>query len=451
MAAQQIEAAADRTEHAQGEDIHLEQAHGIQIVLVPLNDGALGHGRVFHRHQGVQRVFGNHETAGVLGQVPGKADQLPGEREHPAQDRAVRVEAAFTQAFQGRRIVTPAPAAVGQGVDLVRRQPEGLGHITHRAGGVVAADHRRQRCAGAAVALEHVLQHFFAAFVFEVHVDIRRLVALPGQEALEQRIHQARVDLGDAQGKTHRRVGRRATALAQDRAAAGETHNVMHREEVAFVAQLADQFQFVIDLLQGLGVDTVRPAQGDAFLGNRAQPGFGVMPCGHQLSRVVITQLAEVEGAAAGNGQGFIKQGLGVQRTQGFKTAQMPLAIGVQARAGFGHRDVMADGGHGVLQGTAAACMHMHIAAGHCRDIQAGGQVQALLQIAPIVLAAMQVHRQPQALGEGATQPLDRGLGVAVVGDPERQQAIERLIEVLVQQAIVAFFGTPSRQGDQAA
>jgi len=138
VATQQVETAADRAEHAQGEDIHLEQADGVEVVLVPLDDGALGHRRIFHRHQGVQRVFGNHKAAGVLGQVPGEADQLLGQREYAAQHRAVGVETALAQAFQGWRLVTPAPAALGQGIDLVRRQPHGPWPPSpHRAGTVV--------------------------------------------------------------------------------------------------------------------------------------------------------------------------------------------------------------------------------------------------------------------------------------------------------------------------
>ncbi|KWV86540.1 hypothetical protein PFLmoz3_03973 [Pseudomonas fluorescens] len=432
MSAQQIEAAADRAEHAQGKDVHLEQTDGVEVVFVPLDNGALGHGRIFHRHQGVQRVFADHKAARVLGQVPRKTDQLLGQRQDTPQQWAVRVEAAFTQALQRRRLIAPAPAAIGQGVDLVRRQPEGLGHITYRARGVVTADHRRQGCTGAAIALEHVLQHLFAALVLKVHVDVRRLVALFGQEALEQQVGQARVDFGDAQGKTHRRVSRRTTALAQDRTAAGETHDVMHRKEIAFVTQLADQLQFTMDLLQGLVVDAFGPALGDAFFGEGAQPGLGVMPRGYQLAWIVITQLAEVEGAAPREGEGFIQQGLGVQRRQRVEAAQVAFAIGVQARASFGHRHVVTDGGHGVLQGTAASRMHMHIAAGHGRDLQAVGQLQALLQMARIVLPTVQVHRQPQALVEGAAQPVEAGLGVAVLRHPQRQQAGQRLLEIFL-------------------
>ena len=47
----EVECAADGTEHAECQHIDLEQAEGIEVVLVPLDDAAFGHGRVFDRHQ----------------------------------------------------------------------------------------------------------------------------------------------------------------------------------------------------------------------------------------------------------------------------------------------------------------------------------------------------------------------------------------------------------------
>ena len=103
----------------------------------------------------------------------------------------------------------------------------------------------------------------------------------------------------------------------------------MHREEIAFVAQLTDQLQFMVDLLQGLRIDALRPTLRDAFFGHGAQPGFCVMAVGHQLARVVVAQLAQVEGAATCDGQGLVKQGLRVQCGQGLQAAQVPFAIGM--------------------------------------------------------------------------------------------------------------------------
>jgi hypothetical protein len=98
----------------------------------------------------------------------------------------------------------------------------------------------------------------------------------------------------------------------------------------------------------------------------------------------------------------------------------------------------MADGGHGVLQGTPAPRMHVHIATGHRRDLQAGSQLQALLQMTPIVLAAVQVHRQPQALGEGRrSQSIEAWVSLSAAPTaPAGRAAVARSLR---QQAITAF------------
>ena len=76
MPPHQVEALADRREHPQGQAIDLEDAQLVQVVLVPLDDGPVGHGRVFDGHQLAQRPAGHHHAAGVLREVPRKADQL---------------------------------------------------------------------------------------------------------------------------------------------------------------------------------------------------------------------------------------------------------------------------------------------------------------------------------------------------------------------------------------
>ncbi len=202
ITADQLEAAAQRAKHAQGEDIHLEQAHQVQVVLVPLDDGAIGHGGIFHRHQGIQRVLGNHETAGMLRQMPRETEQLARQYQHPAQQCIVRIEAALAQALRRRQPFATPAATVGQSIDLVRRQPQRPSHVAYRAGTVVGTGDRRQRRAATAIAAEDVLQHLFAPVVLEIHIDIRRLVALLGQETREQHVVLDWIQLSDAQRKT---------------------------------------------------------------------------------------------------------------------------------------------------------------------------------------------------------------------------------------------------------
>ena len=57
----------------------------------------------------------------------------------------------------------------------------------------------------AAVAAVDVLDHLLAPLVLEIDVDVRRLAALGGDEALEQEIDARGIDLGDAEAVADRR------------------------------------------------------------------------------------------------------------------------------------------------------------------------------------------------------------------------------------------------------
>ena len=60
----------------------------------------------------------------------------------------------------------------------------------------------------AALALVDVLDDLLAPLVLEVHIDIRRLAAFGGNEALEQQIDLRRIDRSDEEAVAHRRIGR---------------------------------------------------------------------------------------------------------------------------------------------------------------------------------------------------------------------------------------------------
>ncbi len=112
----------------------------------------------------------------------------------------------------------------------------------------------------AAVFPVQVLDDLFTTLVFEVDVDVGRFVALAADEALEQHAQTGGVDLGDAERIADRRVGSRAPALTKNVAAAGEVNDVGHCEEIRLVAQLADQREFVFDLLAHRGRNACRIA-----------------------------------------------------------------------------------------------------------------------------------------------------------------------------------------------
>ena len=71
-----IERTADGTEHAQGQQIDLQQTQRVEVVFVPLDDAAPGHGGVFNGHQAREVVARDDKTARVLRQVARKTDEL---------------------------------------------------------------------------------------------------------------------------------------------------------------------------------------------------------------------------------------------------------------------------------------------------------------------------------------------------------------------------------------
>ena len=79
LGADEIQAAADGAQHAQGQHVHLQQTHGVEVVLVPLDDASIGHGGVLHRHQARQLALRQHKTADVLREVARRAHHLAGQ------------------------------------------------------------------------------------------------------------------------------------------------------------------------------------------------------------------------------------------------------------------------------------------------------------------------------------------------------------------------------------
>ncbi len=142
-------------------------------------------------------------------------------------------------------VVAPAPDRPGQDIDRVFRQAERLADLADRAARPVGDDGRRQPGAVAAVFAVDILDHLLAPLMLEIDVDIRRLVALGRDEALEQQIDLAGIDGSDAEAVADRGVGGRAPALTQDFLPAGIAHDVMHRQEIGRVAELPDQFQLM--------------------------------------------------------------------------------------------------------------------------------------------------------------------------------------------------------------
>ena len=165
---------------------------------------------------------------------------------------------------------TPAVDLLGPGVQLALGEPEGLAHVPHRRLGPVGDDVGHLGRVLAAVVLVDVLDGLLPAVALDVHVDVGRPVALGGEEALEEQAEGDGVGVGDPEGVTHRRVGRRPPPLAVDVVAPAELHDVPDDEEVAGEAQLVDHVQLVVDL--GVGPGVGRAGRGARSAGAAPRP-----------------------------------------------------------------------------------------------------------------------------------------------------------------------------------
>ncbi|GBE21598.1 hypothetical protein BMS3Bbin01_00943 [bacterium BMS3Bbin01] len=189
-------------EHAESEEIELDDSDRGAVVLVPLQHGPILHPAPLHGDDLPQRTVGDHHSARMDAKMSGKpvepvahvVDELGG---HSRRQR--RLQPQF------RRIASID--VLGQAIHLSLGQPEGFADITqHRAGtvGDDIGDHRRTFTPVSAVA---VLDDLLPALGLEVEIDVRRPPPLVGEEPLERQVQPNRIDPGEADATTHRRVG----------------------------------------------------------------------------------------------------------------------------------------------------------------------------------------------------------------------------------------------------
>ena len=85
-------------EHPQPEQVDLHQPDRIEIVLLPLDDGAVLHTRGLDRHHGAQRLLGEHESAYVDAAMTRRGVEPLDDVGETLHARVVRVEiGAFEQ------------------------------------------------------------------------------------------------------------------------------------------------------------------------------------------------------------------------------------------------------------------------------------------------------------------------------------------------------------------
>ena len=174
----------------------------------------------------------------MLRQVAREPQNLVDEEQELPCDAAIGVEPAGPQARIDRVAAVPPGHRLRQGIEEAGVEPEGAAHVPDGAARAVGDEGGGEGRAVAAVAFVDVLDDLLASLVLEVHVDVRRLVALGGDEALEEEVHARRIDFGDAQAVAHGGVGGGTPALAEDAERTRVADDVVHGQEVVLVGEL---------------------------------------------------------------------------------------------------------------------------------------------------------------------------------------------------------------------
>ena len=440
MLLQEIEGAAQAGQHAQRQDVDLQDAELVEIVLVPLDDGAPLHAGVEDRHHLVDAALGDDEAADMLGQMPRKAGELGGK----GQD--VGGGGVLGRQARGRGLALAeigggiAPDRAGQGRDGILRQAERLADLAGGRPRPIGDDGGGDGGVVAAVMLVDVLDHLLAALVLEVDVDVRRLAPVRGDEALEQEAGPLRRDLGDADAEADDGIGRRAAALAQDALLAGAFHDVMDGEEIRLVLQFADDLQLVVDPRRHAGRHALRIAPAGALMGEMTQLLGRRARQFQRLVGIFVGKALQVE-LQLGEEPAGLGDRLGIMAEQPLhlvRRLQVPLGIARQKEAGLGQRHMLADRGHHVLQPAPAGRVVEGVVGGQHRRAAARGQMRRPRHAALVEPVMGRRDGQADGAAEGLAQPVQRvgeaGLhcrGVAVLAAAERLRRDHREVQPL--------------------
>ena len=109
MLIHQIERLAQARQHAEAEHVDFQNAQRVEIILVPLDEGAVIHRRIADRHHFVEPAAGDDKAADMLGKMARKAIDLLRERKDLAHAPALRIEAGTGDGILRHRAAAAAP------------------------------------------------------------------------------------------------------------------------------------------------------------------------------------------------------------------------------------------------------------------------------------------------------------------------------------------------------
>ena len=389
-----VQAFLDQREHAEGEEVDLDEAGILAGILVPLADVAAIHGGGLDRHDFVERGGGDDHAADVLGDVPGEVLQLLRDLDEVAPRRRVLAGSVLREAVQflvegrGRAWL----AELGDAVEIGEREAERLADIAHGAAQAIGGEGADEGGVIGAVDLVDPFDHLLADFAREVDIDVGDREEVFVQEAAEVEVVLHRVDRGEPDQVADDRADRRTAAAASGEEGAGagartpefggdlvaEVQEIAVDQEESGEVEGGDRAELFRQSLSGLLV-VARVFPGKSFPTQASEAVVGRLGAiGAVVGKGVVEVACQVEpGAAAGDELG------GADRLRDSPRRWPPsrresagkFRIGAALAVAAIERGAVPDCDEHVLQVVAAAVMVVDVAGGNVANAELVGEV----------------------------------------------------------------------------
>ena len=444
----QRKGAADARQHAQRQHIDLHQPQRVDIVLVPFDEGAVGHRGIVDRHGFIEAVVGQHKAADVLRQVARKPQDLRHQPRQPGDFGGIRIETAFGEAAALHMAGKTAPDGAGQPRRHILRQAEHLADLAHRAARAIMDHGRDDAGTVAAIAVIDILHHLLAAFMLEINVDIGRFAAFFGNEARKQQVVLHRIDGGDAEHIADRRIRRRSAPLAQDAAPLRKGDDIVDGEEIGGVFGLGDDGEFMGQQCLDLCRHAIGPARSRFLPGQRLQPALRAVPGRDGLVGIFIAEFVEAKVDPRQNietgGDGL--RTIGEQSRHFGRRFQMAFGVGRQPPPGIDQPGLFADAGqHIVEMALIGGGIERRVDRDNRHPDGEGGAAQRC-QPAAVAPGTRHGQRQPDA-----PRRQHRQVGKAIRASGDEQQVVGAGAEIGEMENAIALDGAAVAERQQPA
>ena len=230
-----------------------------------------------------ERVGGDNDACGMRAHMAGDALQPPRRVDELAQGFVLLVRLLHLRGLLESEVDGHPHARRHEPGDAVN---VGIGHA-ERAPRIADRRLRPQRPERddlgnvvTPVLIRDVPDRLLAAVVLEIHIDVRHLLALDVQEALEHQAVAQRVEVGHSQAVQRERRGRAPAHAEDDALLAGKLGDVPDDQEVIGVLRLGYDVQFVAEPILCLIRRALRVSLAEALPAEPAQVRVRVLAVG---------------------------------------------------------------------------------------------------------------------------------------------------------------------------